>query len=101
MIFLNYYMQFFYSTIEKNSAYECGFLPFRFFNTNYIIHFFFIGLLYIIFDIEVIFLFLIIYHIIIIALNGFYTILSMFWILIIGWYIEIKTNSLQWVQRKF
>ncbi|MEM2138602.1 MAG: NADH-quinone oxidoreductase subunit A [Candidatus Woesearchaeota archaeon] len=43
--------------IEKISAYECGFQPFIEKQTNFDIHFYLIAILFIIFDLEIIFLF--------------------------------------------
>jgi NADH-quinone oxidoreductase subunit A len=43
--------------VEKLSAYECGFDPFGDCRTEFNIHFYLIGILFIIFDLEVVLLF--------------------------------------------
>jgi NADH-quinone oxidoreductase subunit A len=42
--------------IEKNSAYECGFQPFEDARVPFDIHFYLVGLLFMIFDLELLFL---------------------------------------------
>jgi NADH-quinone oxidoreductase subunit A len=43
--------------IEKNSAYECGFNPFEDARNKFDVRFYLVGILFIIFDLEVVFLF--------------------------------------------
>ena len=43
--------------IEKLSAYECGFDPFSSGASSFEVHFYIVGILFIIFDIEIIFLY--------------------------------------------
>jgi NADH-quinone oxidoreductase subunit A len=44
------------TTNEKTSAYECGFVPFNEARNSFEIHFYVVGILFIIFDIEIVFL---------------------------------------------
>lgn len=51
--FSNQINQKYANDLEKNSAYECGFLPFYFKRIEIEIHFYIIALLFLIFDLEI------------------------------------------------
>ena len=61
IIFLLFFLNFFFSPkkniILKNNIYECGFENFSNLNEKFDLKFFIIGILFLIFDIELIFLF--------------------------------------------
>jgi len=57
LFILSYLFVFQKADIEKNSAYECGFNPFGDARSKFEVKFYLIGILFIIFDLEVIFLF--------------------------------------------
>jgi len=57
IFFLSYILVLRIADIEKLSAYECGFSPFETTHTNFEVRYFLVALLFILFDLEVSFLF--------------------------------------------
>lgn len=82
--------------IEKISAYECGFQPFIEKQTNFDIHFYLIAILFIIFDLEIIFLFPWIIVLKYLNFLGFFSMISFSSILTIGFIFEWKKGILDW-----
>lgn len=82
--------------IEKLSAYECGFEPFEEARLQFNVHYYVVGILFLIFDIEIVYLFpcTIIFSI----MNPFsYFVLAYFLtILTIGFLYEWKIGALKW-----
>ena len=81
---------------EKLSAYECGFEPFEDSRMEFDVRFYLVAILFIIFDLEIAFLFpwAIVIHDI-----GIYGLISMaifLFILIIGFIYEWKKGALEW-----
>lgn len=98
MFFLNYYFITQEIYIEKNSAYECGFNPFGEARNKFDIRFYLVGILFIIFDLEIVFLFpwsvFDMY-----TLQDFisFNVMILFLIiLLIGFIYEWKKNALEW-----
>lgn len=83
-------------TIEKNSSYECGFSPFGDSRLKFEIKYYLVGILYIIFDLELIFLLpWILFHF---QFNWYaFFILSLFLIILtLGFIYEWFKGALQW-----
>ena len=83
--------------IEKVSSYECGFNPFSDSRVKFEIRFYLVGILFIIFDLEITFLFPWLFIVIenMTFLNG----LGMFFfilLLLIGFIYEIINGALDW-----
>jgi NADH:ubiquinone oxidoreductase subunit 3 (subunit A) len=81
---------------EKLTAYECGFHPFHTTRLQVDIHFYIIGILFIIFDMEIIFLypwFGVSYLVGWIGLINFY---AFFLILVVGFVYEYYLGLLDW-----
>jgi len=95
-------VSFFVSTNSKNSEkmspYECGFDPFNYKDNQSIlnIRFYLVGILFIIFDIELIFLYPWIISLNKITLFGFWSMFIFLFILTIGFIYEWKKGSLEW-----
>ena len=85
---------------EKHSAYECGFEPFGDARSFFDIHFYTIGLLFIIFDLEIVFL--IPFAVDIEATLGFeyFNFVLFMVILLVGFYYEWAIGLLNWVPVK-
>nr|YP_010165720.1 NADH dehydrogenase subunit 3 [Imasa heleensis]QRR29733.1 NADH dehydrogenase subunit 3 [Imasa heleensis] len=84
------------SDAEKTSAYECGFSPFDDARTRFDVKFYLVAILFIIFDLEVSFLFPWVTVLDQIGSLGFW---SMFWfllILTIGFVYEWAKGALDW-----
>ncbi len=81
---------------EKLSAYECGFNPFEEVVGRFDIRFYLVAILFIIFDLEVSFLFpwSVIFGVL--GFFGFYSMFFFLFILILGFIYELKRGSLDW-----
>jgi NADH:ubiquinone oxidoreductase subunit 3 (subunit A) len=82
--------------LEKISSYECGFQPFSDARLKFDIKFYLVGILFIIFDLEVSFLFPWVVIIKNLSLFGYYTVFLFLFILIIGFFYEWFKGSLEW-----
>lgn len=81
---------------EKNSSYECGFSPFGDSRLKFEVKYYLVGILYIIFDLELIFLLpWILFHF---NLNwlSFFVMLIFLFILTIGFIYEWYKDALKW-----
>ena len=96
LIFLAYLFAPKSSNIEKLSAYECGFEPFSDARLSFDIHFYIVGVLFILFDLEVSFLVPWALTISETGKNGFLSIFSFMVILGIGFIYEWKLKGLEW-----
>jgi NADH:ubiquinone oxidoreductase subunit 3 (subunit A) len=73
---------------EKNSAYECGFIPFNDTRSLFEVNFFLIGILFLVFDLELTFLFPWATSLVLIGLKGFYSMLIFILVLFLGFFFE-------------
>jgi NADH:ubiquinone oxidoreductase subunit 3 (subunit A) len=73
---------------EKHSAYECGFEPFGDARSFFDIHFYTIGLLFIVFDLEVVFLIPFVVDLSNMTLFGYANMLIFMAIVLAGFYYE-------------
>jgi len=81
---------------EKLSPYECGFEPFDDARTKFDIKFYLVALLFIIFDLEVVFLFPWAISLKEIGLFGYSSMMIFLIILTIGFIYEWKKGALEW-----
>lgn len=81
---------------EKISAYECGFNPFGDARSKFDVKFYLVAILFIIFDLEVSFLFPWAMVLNKISLFGFWTMVLFLIILTIGFIYEWKKGALDW-----
>ena len=82
--------------MEKTSGYECGFDPFSDARDTFHIRFYLLAILFIIFDIEIVFFFPWILSINTFFLTGFYTMSMFLFILLLGFLYEWKKKALDW-----
>ena len=82
--------------IEKNSAYECGFEPFETARMKFDIRFYLVAILFLIFDLEVAFLFPWAVGFQYIGSLGFWSMILFLFILTIGFLYEWKKGALEW-----
>lgn len=82
--------------IEKVSVYECGFDPFESSRIPFSVRFFLIGILFLIFDLEISFLFpwSVVYNQI--SLFGYWTMIIFLFILTLGLIYEWMKGGLEW-----
>ena len=81
---------------EKNSAYECGFEPFESARLKFDIRFYLVAILFVIFDLEVAFLFPWAVGFQYIGTLGFWSMMLFLLILTIGFLYEWKKGALEW-----
>lgn len=79
---------------EKFSGYECGFDPFNDARDTFYIKFYLVAILFIIFDIEIIYFFPWVTSISNISITSFYTMTCFFLFLIVGFWYEWQKNVL-------
>lgn len=81
---------------EKLSPYECGFEPFDDARNQFDVRFYLVAILFIVFDLEVAFLFPWAVSLGDIGLFGFWSMMSFLGILTIGFIYEWKKGALEW-----
>ena len=81
---------------EKLSAYECGFEPFGDSRMEFDVRFYLVAILFIIFDLEIAFLFPWAISLGNIGTLGFWSMMSFLFILAIGFIYEWKKGALDW-----
>lgn len=96
IVFLSYFLIYQKSDLEKVSAYECGFQPFEDARNKFDIRFYLVAILFIIFDLEIMFLFPWSISLSFINFFGFWTMFVFLLILTIGFVYEWKKGALDW-----
>ena len=81
---------------EKLSAYECGFEPFDDARRRFDVRFYLVSLLFIIFDLEVAFLFPWAVSLSVIGLFGFLSMIGFLAVLTVGFIYEWRKGALDW-----
>jgi NADH-quinone oxidoreductase subunit A len=81
---------------EKNSAYECGFAAFSDARNRFDVRFYLVAILYIIFDLEVVFLFPWALSLGELGWEGFWAVMLFLGVLTVGFAYEWKKGALEW-----
>ena len=81
---------------EKLSAYECGFEPFEDARGRFDVRFYLVAILFIIFDLEVAFLFPWAVSLGSVGLFGFWSMMAFLTVLTIGFVYEWRKGALEW-----
>ena len=81
---------------EKLSAYECGFEPFEDSRMEFDVRFYLVAILFIIFDLEIAFLFPWAVSLGNIGLFGFWSMMAFLAVLTVGFIYEWKKGALEW-----
>lgn len=81
---------------EKNSAYECGFEPFDDARSRFDVRFYLVAILFIIFDLEIAFLFPWAITLGKIGLFGFWSMMVFLAVLTVGFIYEWHKGALEW-----
>jgi NADH:ubiquinone oxidoreductase subunit 3 (subunit A) len=82
--------------LEKISAYECGFNPFEDAYGRFDVKFYLVAILFLVFDLEVIFLFPWCVSLSTIGLFGFWSMSIFLLILTLGFFYEWRRGALDW-----
>lgn len=96
IILASYIIVFQQADSEKISAYECGFQPFEEARSQFDVRFYLVAILFIIFDLEIMFLFPWSVSLAIINLFGFWSMMFFLLILTLGFVYEWKKGALDW-----
>lgn len=81
---------------EKNTAFECGFAAFEDARTKFDVRFYLVAILFIIFDLEVAFLFPWAISLSSVGMFGFWSMMVFLGVLTIGFVYEWKKGALEW-----
>jgi NADH:ubiquinone oxidoreductase subunit 3 (subunit A) len=82
--------------MEKATAYECGFDPFGEARSPFEVSFYLVAILFLVFDIEVAYLFPWALSLADLSWEGFWSMLLFLWILVVGFIYEWKKGALDW-----
>lgn len=96
IFFASYILSYYNPDIEKESAYECGFDPFDDARMKFDIRFYLVAILFIIFDLEVTFLFPWTLCLNQVGFYGYWIMILFLFILTIGFIFEWKKGALEW-----
>lgn len=96
IILLSYILVFQQADSEKISAYECGFQPFEEARSQFDVRFYLVAILFIIFDLEIMFLFPWSVNLNTIGIFGFWSMLFFLVVLTIGFIYEWQKGALDW-----
>ena len=96
LFILNYSIVYQQIYLEKISAYECGFQPFEHSISDFDIRYYLIAILFLIFDLELIFLIPFLISIDYISLIGLFSMFIFILFLIIGFFYEWLKKGLEW-----
>lgn len=86
---------------NKTSIYECGFDNFNSAKEKFTVHFYIIAILFVIFDIEMVFLYAMSYSITITKFFGLFILFSFLAILVLGLIFEWNNGVLNWNKKSF
>lgn len=95
LFFLNYSLVYQQIYLEKISAYECGFQPFEHSISDFDIRYYLIAILFLIFDLELIFLIPFLVSIDNISFYGIWSMILFIFLLVIGFYYEWLKKGLE------
>lgn len=96
IFFLSFFLSSKLDDAEKLTAYECGFNPFSDSRSEFDVKFYIVAILFIIFDLEISFLFPFSVCLNTISISGVYFMLLFLIILTIGFFYEWKKGALDW-----
>jgi NADH-quinone oxidoreductase subunit A len=81
---------------QKNSPYECGFEAFEDARMKFDVRYYLVAILFILFDLEIAFLFPWAVVIQEIGLSGFFAMMLFLFVLVVGFIYEWKKGALEW-----
>ena len=96
LLSISFFLVYQNSNYEKISIYECGFSPFGDSRNKFEIRFYVVAILFMIFDLEIIFLFPWIVSFYFISYVSFFSMIIFLFILFIGFFYELLKGALNW-----
>ena len=94
VLILNFYLPKFSSTSEKLSPYECGMNPLGSAREKFSVQFILVGILFLVFDLEILFLFPFLVSFYYISFYGYWIVITFLIILTIGLVYELSSGVL-------
>jgi NADH:ubiquinone oxidoreductase subunit 3 (subunit A) len=85
---------------NKLSSYECGFDPFEDARNIFDVHFYLVAILFLVLDLEVMFLFPWSVSLVLVGLRGFFVMVFFLLVLTVGFFYEWKLGALEWFFHK-
>lgn len=95
LAFLAFNLSYTLTLFEKSSQYECGFEPFGY-NAVFDLQYFLIGLLYLVFDVELVLIIPWLLSFSIMSLSGLFSMFFFLILFVVGLIYEWKKNVLHW-----
>jgi NADH-quinone oxidoreductase subunit A len=96
LFLLSFFFFFQQSDFEKTSVYECGFNPFGDARLKFEVRFFLVGILFLVFDVEIAFLFPWVLVALDLSSIGVISLFFFLFILFLGFFYEWLTGALEW-----
>ena len=96
LFFLSYILNYQDSNFAKQSTYECGFQPFADARQSFNVEFYLVGILFVIFDLEIVFLFPLCLSLDLVGFFGVFWAVLFLIILTIGFVYEWMKGALDW-----
>lgn len=96
IFFLSFVLSVKLDDAEKLTAYECGFNPFSDSRSEFDVKFYIVAILFIIFDLEISFLFPFSVCLDLLSTTGAYSMLIFLFLLTVGFFYEWKKGALDW-----
>ena len=96
IFFLSFFLSSKLDDAEKLTAYECGFNPFSDSRSEFDVKFYIVAILFLIFDLEISFLFPFSVCLEYVTVSGFYCMLFFLFVLTVGFVYEWKKGALDW-----
>lgn len=96
LLLISYLSPYKRGNIEKISAYECGFEPFNSGTGSFDVHFYIVGILFIIFDLELVFLFPWALNFYELGQLGLISVFIFLFILTVGFFYEWQKGAMDW-----
>lgn len=96
LFFVSFFFVFQRRDSEKNTAYECGFQPFYDSFINFEVKYYILAVLFLIFDVELLFLYPYVFCLREVGLFGFYLLFLLFFLFFLGYFVEIFFGVLKW-----
>jgi len=96
LLSLSYFLVYQSPNSEKISIYECGFSPFGDSRGRFEIRFYIVAILFMIFDLEIVFLFPWIVMFDVMSYVSFFSMIVFLFILLVGFFFELKKGALTW-----
>lgn len=85
---------------DKESAFECGMLPLQEGRRRFSVKFYVVAMLFILFDVEVVFLFPWAVKYKALGMFGFIEMMIFLGVLVVGWWYVVKKGALDWGPRR-